>query len=133
MQRQKGDIPGNSNNQKSLVPQNLIEVTLDPNPEKQSATNSPKAPIMPRRILSTICSSAEASLSAELRSGGEARREASEGSEVAAARRQVSGALGRHLGVKIWVFPKIKGTFFGVPIIRTIIYWGTLSLGNYHI
>ena len=23
-----------------------------------------------------------------------------------------------------WGFPKIRGTFLGVPIIRTIIYWG---------
>ena len=37
----------------------------------------------------------------------------------------------------IWGFPKIRGTFLGVPIIRTIVYWGlywgTLILGNYHI
>ena len=35
------------------------------------------------------------------------------------------------------MFPKIKGTFFGVPIIRTIVdwslCWGTLILGNYHL
>ena len=35
------------------------------------------------------------------------------------------------------VFPKIKGTLLGVPIIRTIVYWGlywgTLILGNYHV
>ena len=34
-------------------------------------------------------------------------------------------------------FPKIRGTFLGVPIIRTIVfwglYWGSLILGNYHI
>ena len=24
----------------------------------------------------------------------------------------------------IWGFPKIKGTFLGVPIIRTIVFWG---------
>ena len=30
----------------------------------------------------------------------------------------------------MWGFPKITGTFLGVPIIRTIIYWGP---GNYHI
>ena len=24
----------------------------------------------------------------------------------------------------IWVFPKIRGTFLGVPIIWTIVYWG---------
>ena len=23
-----------------------------------------------------------------------------------------------------WVFPKIRGKFLGVPIIRTIVYWG---------
>ena len=32
-------------------------------------------------------------------------------------------------------FPKIRGTFLGVPIIRTIVfwglYWGSLILGNY--
>ena len=36
----------------------------------------------------------------------------------------------------IWRFPKIRGTFLGVPIIRTVVYWGlywgTLILGNYH-
>ena len=34
-------------------------------------------------------------------------------------------------------FPKIRGTLLGVPIIRTIVfwglYWGPLILGNYHI
>ena len=25
---------------------------------------------------------------------------------------------------KIWGFPKIRGTFFGVPIIRIIVFWG---------
>ena len=37
----------------------------------------------------------------------------------------------------MWEFPKIKGTFLGVPIIRTIVfwglYWGPFILGNYHI
>ena len=37
----------------------------------------------------------------------------------------------------IWGFPKIRGTPLGVPIIRTIVfwglYWGPLNLGNYHI
>ena len=37
----------------------------------------------------------------------------------------------------IWGFLKIRGPFLGVPIIRTIVfwglYWGTLILGNYHI
>ena len=41
------------------------------------------------------------------------------------------------IGSYIWVFPKIRGTFFGVPIIRIIVfwglYWGLLILGNYHI
>ena len=36
-----------------------------------------------------------------------------------------------------WDFPKIRGTIWGVPIIRTIVfwglYWGSLILGNYHI
>ena len=39
--------------------------------------------------------------------------------------------------VLIWEFPRIRGTFLGVPIIRIIIYWGLywgpLILGNYHI
>ena len=38
--------------------------------------------------------------------------------------------------VPIWGFPKIRGTILGVPIIRTIVfwglYWGPLILGNYH-
>ena len=33
--------------------------------------------------------------------------------------------------------PKIKGTFFGVPIIRTRVFggldWGPIMLGNYHL
>ena len=37
----------------------------------------------------------------------------------------------------IWGFPKIRGTILGVPIIRTIVYWGLywgpLFLGNYHL
>ena len=37
----------------------------------------------------------------------------------------------------IWGFPKIAGTIFGVPIMRTIVfwvlYWGPPILGNYHI
>ena len=37
----------------------------------------------------------------------------------------------------IWGFPKIRGTFLRVPIIRNIVfwglYWGPLLLGNYHI
>ena len=37
----------------------------------------------------------------------------------------------------IWGFPKIRGTFLGVPIIRIIVYWGVYwgppILGNYHI
>ena len=35
----------------------------------------------------------------------------------------------------IWGFPKIRGLFFGIPIIRTIVcrglYWGTLILENH--
>ena len=34
----------------------------------------------------------------------------------------------------IWGFPKIRGTFLGVPIIRTIVFWGLYGgppvLGN---
>ena len=37
----------------------------------------------------------------------------------------------------IWGIPKIRGTFLGVPILRTIIvwrlYWGPLIFGNDHI
>ena len=37
----------------------------------------------------------------------------------------------------IWGFPKIRCTFLGVPIIRTIVfwglYWGPLILGTYHL
>ena len=37
----------------------------------------------------------------------------------------------------IWGFPKIRDTIFGVPLIRTIVfwglYWGPPILGNYHI
>ena len=33
-------------------------------------------------------------------------------------------------------FPKIRGTILGVPIVRTIVYWGSILgspiLGNYH-
>ena len=40
-------------------------------------------------------------------------------------------------GIRIWGFPKIRGTFLGVLIIRTIVYWGLyrgpLILGNYHV
>ena len=32
-----------------------------------------------------------------------------------------------------WGFPKTRGTLLGVPIIRTIVYWGPLILGNYQI
>ena len=36
-----------------------------------------------------------------------------------------------------WYIPKIRGTIWGVPTIRTIIfwglYWGPLILGNYQI
>ena len=37
----------------------------------------------------------------------------------------------------IWGFPNIRGTFLGVPIIRTTVYWGLHwgppILGNYHL
>ena len=37
----------------------------------------------------------------------------------------------------IWGFPKIRPTILGVPIIRTVVfwglYWGPPILGNYHI
>ena len=50
--------------------------------------------------------------------------------------------MGRRTGCEgilkpIWGFPKIRGTFLGAPLIRTLVYWalywGTLILGNYHI
>ena len=38
---------------------------------------------------------------------------------------------------RIWVVPKIRGTFLGAPSIRTMVfgglYWGPLILGNYHL
>ena len=44
--------------------------------------------------------------------------------------------LQKDTGHPTWEFPKIRGTFLGVPIIRTIVfwglYWGPLILGNYH-
>ena len=51
---------------------------------------------------------------------------------------RITGGL--HAGLRflkqIRGFPKIRGTILGVPIIRTIIfwglYWGPLILGNYH-
>ena len=37
----------------------------------------------------------------------------------------------------IWGCPKIRGTSLGVPILRTVVfwglYWGPLNLGHYHI
>ena len=37
----------------------------------------------------------------------------------------------------MWGFPKIRGTLLGVPIIRTIVFWGLHwgphILGNYHL
>ena len=46
--------------------------------------------------------------------------------------------LGSSLGyMDIWGFPKVRGTFFGVPIMRITIfwglYWGPLILGNYQL
>ena len=45
--------------------------------------------------------------------------------------------FGSLLVCRIWGFPKIRGTFLGVPIVRIIIfldlYWGPLVLGNYHL
>ena len=43
----------------------------------------------------------------------------------------------QHLSRKLCIFPKIRGTFLGVPIIRITVfwglYWGPPILGNYHI
>ena len=45
--------------------------------------------------------------------------------------------IGRKALKSTWGFPKFRGTILGVPIIRTIVYWGlywgTLILGNYHL
>ena len=44
---------------------------------------------------------------------------------------------GKRATYNVWGFPKIRGIFLGVPIIRTIVfwglYWGPPILGNYHI
>ena len=37
----------------------------------------------------------------------------------------------------MWGFPKIRGTLLGIPIVRTIVFWGLYwdspILGNYHV
>ena len=42
----------------------------------------------------------------------------------------------RILSISIWGFPKIRGTFLGVPVLRILVFWGLyrgpLILGNYH-
>ena len=42
-----------------------------------------------------------------------------------------------HLSCKFGGCPKIRDTILGIPIIRTIVYWGLcwgpLILGNYHV
>ena len=42
-----------------------------------------------------------------------------------------------YIYMHIWGFPKLGVPFLGVPIIRTIVFWGLYSgppiLGNYHI
>ena len=42
----------------------------------------------------------------------------------------------REVSCGIWGFPKIRGTILGVPIRRTIVYWGLYwgppISGNYH-
>ena len=35
-----------------------------------------------------------------------------------------SSGLEDKLQSKTWRFPKIRGTFLGIPIIRTIVFWG---------
>ena len=46
------------------------------------------------------------------------------------------GGYRDYVGFRVYGFPKIRGTAFGGPIMRTIVYWGlywgTLTLGNYH-
>ena len=49
---------------------------------------------------------------------------------------ELTWALGSMEGLgSIWGFPKIRGTILGVPITRTIVFWGLhwgpLILGNY--
>ena len=47
--------------------------------------------------------------------------------DFAAALGQVQVALdARHIPacLRIWRFPKIRGTFSGVPIMRIILFWG---------
>ena len=50
---------------------------------------------------------------------------------------KLRSCLASYTEIAIWGFPKIRGTILGVPIIRTIVfwglYWGPLILGNYHI
>ena len=52
-------------------------------------------------------------------------------------RRRSKGSKEPSLAKVIWGFPKIGGTFLGVPIIRTIVFWGLYLgpsiLGNYHL
>ena len=40
------------------------------------------------------------------------------------------------LGFRVWGFAKLRGTVFGIPIIRIIVdwglYWGPPILGNYN-
>ena len=54
------------------------------------------------------------------------------------SRLRIFGALPARLGTWLYgSFPKFRGTFLGVPIIRTItflgLYWGPPILGMYHI
>ena len=48
-----------------------------------------------------------------------------------------TGCKMRLVQVNKWGFPKIRGTFLGVPIIRIIIFWGLHwgppVLGNYQV
>ena len=50
---------------------------------------------------------------------------------------KIQSSISFSMFASIWVFPKIRGTFLGVPIIRIVIYlglyWGPLILGNYHL
>ena len=56
---------------------------------------------------------------------------------AAAARNSGFNPRTARIAYEIWGFPTIRGTFLGVPIIRTIayrgLYWGPLILGNYHL
>ena len=58
-------------------------------------------------------------------------------SSVASRLQVLKAHFSRDRTENIWGFSKIRGTILGVPIIRTIVfwgvYWGPFNLGNYHL